>query len=101
MIIYNVTINIDADVHEDWLQWMKAEHIPEVMATGLFLENRFARVLSDEPTEGFTYAVQYTLDNIGDYEIYRTVYAPALQEQTQTRYKDKFVAFRTLLKVVD
>lgn len=101
MIIYNVTINIDADVHLDWLEWMKNEHIPAVMATNMFIENRFARVLSDEPSEGFTYSVQYLLNNIGDYEIYRTLYAPALQAETEKRYKDKFVAFRTLLKTVD
>lgn len=101
MIIYNVTINIDADVHADWLEWMKNEHIPAVMATNMFVENRFARVLSEEPGEGFTYSVQYLLNNIGDYEIYRTVYAPALQAETEKRYKDKFVAFRTLLKTVD
>lgn len=101
MIIYNVTINIDPEFQTDWLEWMKAEHIPAVMATGLFLEYRFARILSDDPEEGFTYSVQYLLDNIGDYEIYRTVYAPGLQEETQKRYKDKFVAFRTLLKTID
>jgi hypothetical protein len=101
MIIYNVTINIDGEVHTDWLEWMKAEHIPAVMATGLFIENRFARVLSEEAAEGFTYSVQYLLNGIGDYETYRTTYASALQAETEKRYKDKYVAFRTLLKVVE
>jgi hypothetical protein len=101
MIIYNVTINIDADVHLDWLEWMKSEHIPAVMATGMFIEYRFARVMSDEPAEGFTYSIQYLLDNIGDYEIYRTIYADGLRAETEKRYKNKFVAFRTMLKIVD
>lgn len=101
MIIYNVTINIDGDVHEDWLQWMKGTHIPEVMGTGMFVEYRFARVLSEHADEGFTYSIQYLLNDIGDYEIYRTAYAPALQAETEKRYKDKFVAFRTLLKTVE
>ena len=30
MIIYNVTIKIDLDVHDEWLAWMKLEHIPRV-----------------------------------------------------------------------
>ena len=37
MIVYNVTVNIDADVQERWIEWMKEVHIPDVMATGLFL----------------------------------------------------------------
>jgi hypothetical protein len=101
MIIYNVTINIDADVHLDWLEWMKNEHIPAVMATNMFVEYRFARVMSEEAAEGFTYSVQYLVNDIGDYEIYRATYAPALQAETEKRYKGKFVAFRTMLKIVD
>jgi len=42
MIIYSVTVNIDDSVHDEWVTWMKEVHIPDVMATGYFLENRFA-----------------------------------------------------------
>ena len=37
MIIYNVTINIDASIHDEWLAWIK-EHIPQVLATGKSFE---------------------------------------------------------------
>ena len=37
MILYNVTVNIDTDVEEDWIEWMKETHIPEVMKTGFSL----------------------------------------------------------------
>jgi hypothetical protein len=40
MILYNVTVKIEADAQEDWLQWMKSTHIPDVMDTGLFLGYR-------------------------------------------------------------
>ncbi|MCB0430521.1 MAG: DUF4286 family protein [Flavobacteriales bacterium] len=99
MIIYNVTVNIDDEVHDEWLEWMKSEHIPEVMATGAFIESRMARVLSDDP-EGKTYAIQYTCMTMNDYEKYREEHAPALQEKVLIRYKDRFVAFRTLLEVI-
>ena len=29
MILYNVTVNIDKDVEQDWINWMKNTHIPE------------------------------------------------------------------------
>ena len=45
MIIYNVTVSIDQSIHEDWLQWMKEIHIPEVMETGFFLENKVCRLM--------------------------------------------------------
>ena len=46
MIIYNVTVSIDASIHEDWLEWMKKVHIPEVMQTGYFLENKLCKLIA-------------------------------------------------------
>jgi len=99
MIIYNVTVSVDTDVAEEWLHWMKAEHIPDVMATGMFLDNRICRVLAEEEG-GVTYAIQYTAADMATFERYKVEFAPRLQAETQKHYGGKFVAFRTLLEVV-
>lgn len=99
MIIYNVTINIEDDVREEWLQWMKESHIPKVMKTGLFIENRICKLLS-ETEVGTTYAIQYTCKSMDDYTTYQQEHAPRLQQEHTQRYKDRFVAFRTLLEIV-
>ena len=98
MILYNVTVNIDADVEREWLAWMKETHIPHVMATGLFLESRMFRVLADDDG-GTTYAVQYSCADMAHYERYRDEHAPRLQAETQKHYGGKFAAFRTLLEL--
>lgn len=101
MIIYNVTVNIEDDVHLDWLNWMKTTHIPDVMKTGFFLENKMCKVLSTQEDEtGHTYAIQYTCANMDDLEEYQAKHAPALQKDHLERYQGKFVAFRTLLEIV-
>jgi hypothetical protein len=99
MIIYNVTLNVDEDVAENWLQWMRTVHIPDVMATGMFLDNRICRVLGEEEG-GLTYAVQYTCADMATYERYKNEHAPRLQAETQKHFGGKFAAFRTLLEVV-
>ncbi|MDQ3046776.1 MAG: DUF4286 family protein [Bacteroidota bacterium] len=99
MIIYNVTVNIENDVREEWLQWMRELHIPEVMATGYFLEHKICKVLVDEE-QGTTYSIQYTCKNMQDYQEYQTKHAPQLQKEVKDKYGDKFVAFRTLLEVI-
>lgn len=99
MIIYNVTVNIDNDVHDEWLKWMKDKHIPDVMATGYFLENKMCKVLVAEE-QGTTYSIQYTCANMKDYEEYRDKEAPRLQNDVKQKYEGKFVAFRTLLEIV-
>lgn len=100
MIIYNVTININHDAHDEWLAWMRETHIPDVMKTGLFSESRMLRLIGDEESGGITYAIQYTCASMQDYETYREKFAPALQRATLEKFKDKFVAFRTLLETV-
>ncbi|MBL4752746.1 MAG: DUF4286 family protein [Flavobacteriales bacterium] len=98
MLIYNVTVNIDDDVHEDWLAWMQGEHIPEVMKCSLFESNKMFKVLTDD--EGHTYSIQYRCDSQNKLNRYFEEYAPKLQEEHSNRYKDKFVAFRTILEEV-
>lgn len=101
MIIYNVTVNIDADIHDDWLRWMKEKHIPDVMNTGKFIEYKICKVLTRQEDEtGVTYAIQYTCKSMDDFEKYQKEDAPRLQQEHSNRYKDKFVAFRTLLEQV-
>ena len=101
MILYNVTINIDNEVAEEWLEWMQTVHIPEVMATTYFIKNQIARLLNEEDNGGTTYAVQYIARNMEDYEEYERDFAPELQAKHTERYQGKFVAFRTLLEIVE
>lgn len=100
MIIYNVTVKIDTDVHDEWMQWMKEVHIPEVLQTGCFESNEMAKVLVDD-TDGITYSIQYRCKSLDQLEEYQQQHARALQQEHALRYKDKFVAFRTLLELVD
>ena len=78
---------------------MQETHIPQVMATGMFLSHRLLKVL-DSPNEGVTYCTQYIAENLENYETYQTVHAPALQEDLNERFKNRFVAYRTLMEFV-
>lgn len=99
MILYNVTVKIRNEVHDDWLKWMREIHIPDVMKTGLFLEHKFCRIFEDDP-DGVTYAIQYFTKNMEDFQRYQTEFAADLQKEHTERYKDMYVAFRTLMEVL-
>ena|SRR5688572_10629098 len=101
MIIYSVTINIDDEVQEEWLRWMKEEHIPDVMATGLMRGYRMMRLLTRQEDEtGVTYNIQYSLNSLEDFTRYQDEFAPGLQQKTAMKFGGKFVAWRTLLEEV-
>lgn len=99
MILYNVTINIDESAHEEWLVWMKETHIPEVLATGMFTENRICKV-EGESEGGVTYAIQYVAPDRSHYERYLDEFAPKLQQAHTARYNGRFAAFRTVLEII-
>ncbi len=98
MYIYNVTVNIENEVHQDWLKWMKEVHIPDVLKTGMFLDNRLCQVMVEEE-QGITYSIQYRVKDLETLRLYQEMYAPKLQAEHMERYRDKFVAFRTILRI--
>ena len=102
MIIYNVTLNIEDSVHDEWLSWMKVTHIPEVMSTGLFLEYTMCKLLTRQHDEtGTTYVIQYLVESEDNYDKYQKEHAPSLQAKTKALFDGKFVAFRTLMQKID
>jgi len=99
MYIYNVTINVEADVKDEWVQWMKHSHMPEVMATGCFLTCQLCQLMVEEET-GVTYAAQYTFETESQFLQYQNEFAPQIQKKTADKYGEKALAFRTVLKVL-
>ena len=99
MITYSVTVTLEKGIEQDWLQWMQETHIPDVMATGCFLNARLTRLLDPPPDKASaTFNVQYTCDNLGVFKRYQDQHAPALQLAHKSRYDGKFAAFRTILR---
>lgn len=99
MYIYNVTTNIQEDVHDEWLKWMKEEHIPEMLNTGKFIKAVMTKVLVQEEMGGFTYSVQYTAESKELLQKYYREDAETLRGKTKS-FEGKFVSFRTELEVV-
>ena len=101
MYIYNVTIQLAWDIHDNWVQWMKEKHIPQVMQTGCFTEYRFTRVLETDEQEGPTYATQYVAASKEDYDRYIEHHAALLRKDALDTWGNQFVGFRSLMKVVN
>jgi hypothetical protein len=101
MYIYNVTINIDDSVHDQWLDWMRDEHIPDMLATGKFISAKMCRVMVDEEMGGTTYSVQYTAVDRATLLRYYEEDAERLRNEGIKKFADKFVAFRTELELIN
>ena len=100
MILYNVTVSIDPTIHEEWLEWMKVKHIPDVMSTGCFIEARISRVHGEEEN-GLTFAMSYVAPSQAHIDQYQKLHAPELQQEHSAKYEGRFAAFRTMLTILE
>ena len=101
MYIYNVTINVEETIHDQWLNWMKEKHIPAMLSTGKFNKAKLCQVMVEEEMGGTTYAVQYTTDSIETLREYYSEQASSLNAKILHLFKDKFISFSTELKVIN
>jgi len=101
MIVYNVTNKVQPDIEAEWVRWQREEHIPDILASGQFTEYKFYRLLEQDETEGITFVVQYFAPDIDHYDEYVNSFAPALRKKALDRWGNKFIAFRTIMEVVN
>lgn len=100
MYIYNITTKVHTSIHEQWVDWMKMHHIPQIMATGCFTESQFVRLLELDDSEGPTFATQFKAASKADYNRYIEIHAPSLRKDSLSKWGDKIIGFRSLMELV-
>jgi hypothetical protein len=100
MFLYNVTVGIDSGIEQEWLQYMKSKHIPDVLRTGMFVDYKLYKVLHDNNDGTISYSVQYFAKSLEDVVQYLEVFSPPMVEEHRQKFLNKHVAFRTLLEEV-
>jgi hypothetical protein len=101
MIVYNITIKIIPDIEDAWIEWQQQEHIPEIMSSGLFSEWKMFRLLEQDDTEGSTFIVQFFAPNKASYQQYIDEYAAMFRQKSFDKWGNQFIAFRTVMEIVN
>ena len=52
VIVYNLTMQVDWNIADDWLNWQKAGHIPQILRTHLFEDSKIYRLLKQDDQRG-------------------------------------------------
>lgn len=99
--IYNVTIVVNPVIEERWVQWMREEHIPEVMNTGMFTSYLFTQVFPEQEQDHPSYSVQYRAKDIESIKLYMQMFAAELREKSSKAWGEHALGFRTVLEVLD
>ena len=93
-VIYSIMLLVNDDAVTEWLDWMLAAHIPEVMATGCFEAYEMRRQLERSTPARTTFEVRYLCASIEDYQRYQEQHAPRLQADHIARFGGRFEASR-------
>lgn len=96
-VMYAVTVKIDPAIAEEWIGWMRAVHIPDVLATGCFQRC----TIQAEPVTGDRagYVLEYLAHSAQSLERYQQDHAPRLQQIHSARYAGRFEASRAIRSV--
>lgn len=101
MLIYNVTIQVEKEIAVQWLLWLRQEHIPEVLGTGCFVDTQVLKLIDADESDAVTYAVQYFASSMEMIEEYLSRHADVLRKKGFERWGNRYVAFRTIMEVVN
>ncbi|MEO6734321.1 MAG: DUF4286 family protein [Ferruginibacter sp.] len=101
MIIYNVTIKVDSSIQNEWLAWLKENHVPEILETRCFTNANIMRLLETDDTEGPTYAIQYLAKSMAMYELYIEKFADIMRQKSFDKWGNQFISFRSVMQVVN
>ena len=101
MVLFSLTVNIDNEIEDEWLEWMRQTFIPSLWLTGFFQEKRFLRLLSDQEQGGLTYSLQLTMDNIEKMKEFEKHHFQDFRKMLYGKYAGRLVDFHTVLEKVD
>ncbi len=101
MIVYNVTVKVEAGIANEWLEWLQNEHISEVIGTGCFTKASILKLLEVDETEGPTFAIQYFAESKAIYNQYMEKHAGILRQKSYEKWGNKFIAFRSVMQVIN
>lgn len=94
---YSVTVHIDSAIAKEWLSWMRAVHVPEVLRAGGFLGCDITRQIVPPSVIGReTIVLDYRVPSLDALETYRRTSAPGLQQAHADRYAGRFEASRSV-----
>ena len=100
MYIYNVTTKVNWGICDEWLKWMREEHLQEVVNTGCFYKSTLLRILETDEEEGPTFAAQYYATEKKDYLLYLEQFAPLLRQKAVLKWGDNIISFRSVMETV-
>lgn len=100
MLIYNTTFQVDDEVNDNFLIWIKEYYIPEIEKEGALTAPRICRILSHRE-DGTSYSLQWEVENSAILHRWHQTQGVKINEELVKVFKDKVIGFPTLMEVIE
>lgn len=99
MLIYNTTFQVEDDIHDNFLIWIKECYIPEIERYGVLKSPRLCRILSHRE-DGTSYSLQWEVESSEILHRWHLNQGTKLNGELAKIFKNKVVGFPTLMEVI-
>ena len=101
MIYYQINLRVKKDIENEWLEWMKKTHIPEVLKTKYFISHKISKIIKPTSEEDIVvYSVVYKCESFEKYLEYSIKAANSLQKKHTDKFNGKVTAYRKVMEAV-
>lgn len=98
-VIYEVNLDVDADIETDYRIWLR-DHVAQILTLPGFIDACVFDVVDPQPATGrIALCVHYRLTSDAALHAYFEQHAPRLRADGLTRFGGKFTASRRVLRV--
>jgi hypothetical protein len=95
MIAYEVTVDVEEGLIDDYMDFMRSRHIPQILATGCFSHAEFDRASETR------FRQRYLADSLAELEQYLERHAPGLREDYEQRFPEGTRVTREIWEELD
>lgn len=99
MILHNITYNVDTSIHLQWLEWVNAIFIPQLMQSRLISQSRICRILAEEEG-GKAYSLQLVSGSKKEHREFVAVHLHKAEAMMAEKFSGRFVNFSTALDIL-
>ncbi|MBA2500954.1 MAG: DUF4286 family protein [Chitinophagaceae bacterium] len=100
-IIYNITMQVEKQLLDEWLIWIQQEHIPAMMGTGCFIKHQLLKLMSSPENDDPTFAIQYFASTIFKFNQFESQYLDQLLKKISEKWNTGIVFYTTNLEIVN
>ncbi|MBQ8191885.1 MAG: DUF4286 family protein [Bacteroidaceae bacterium] len=101
MLIYNTTYQIDEGEARNFVIWIHEVYIPQVEEQGLLGHPRLTRILSHKEQDTECFSLQWEVEDSRTLHQWHTAQGMKLNAEMLKVFKEKVIAFPTLMEVIE